>query len=213
MHTLIKQNGLPATALCNYQQHQSHKQHHVNDSGPCASSTRTCILLLRMPCLVQTNQTNFRHRHCRLIGHGNSTRSCDASYSTASMMDDLHSFILEQDLYVSPIALVGAGMGAAVALRLAALHPQLVGALIMAAFNPAQPLDAWWPAQAAQFQGEPRLQSHDRWTPCKCHYHLCEAVVTRVTKVLHSWPRRSPVACCDARFDAFMPGKHCSACS
>lgn len=63
------------------------------------------------------------------------------------------SFILERDLYVAPVALVGAGLGGAVALRLAAAHPQLVGALVLAAFDPGQPLDTWWPAQAASFVG------------------------------------------------------------
>ena len=69
------------------------------------------------------------------------------------MADDLLAFILARDLYVAPVALVGAGMGAAIALRMAALHPQLVGGLAMAAFDPAQALDAWWPAQAACLEG------------------------------------------------------------
>lgn len=71
------------------------------------------------------------------------------------MAEDLHAFILEKDLYVAPLALIGAGLGAAVALREAASYPQLVGALMLAAFDPARPLDSWWPAQAAAFQGEP----------------------------------------------------------
>ena len=70
------------------------------------------------------------------------------------MAADLLSFLLEKDLYVAPVALVGAGLGGAIALHLAATHPQLVGALVLAAYDPAEALDAWWPAQAARFEGK-----------------------------------------------------------
>jgi hypothetical protein len=42
------------------------------------------------------------------------------------MSDDIKGFIVELDLYTRPIAVVGCGMGAAVALQLAQRCPELV---------------------------------------------------------------------------------------
>lgn len=54
-----------------------------------------------------------------------------ARYSLSLMADDLESFVLELDLYTHPIALVGHGLGAAVALKFATMSPRLVGALCL----------------------------------------------------------------------------------
>ncbi len=88
-------------------------------------------------------------------GHGDSTWSKDQSYGWQALVADLTSFILEQDLYKRPVALAGIGLGAAVALAVAAQHPRLVGALVLVGFTPEiAPADlSFSPFQAASFRG------------------------------------------------------------
>ena len=71
-------------------------------------------------------------------------------------MADLASFILEQDLYKRPVALVGIGLGAAVALAAASQYPRLVGALVLIGLSLATDLAdlSFSPFQAAAFRGE-----------------------------------------------------------
>mmetsp|Transcript_40378 Transcript_40378/g.48957 ORF Transcript_40378/g.48957 Transcript_40378/m.48957 type:complete len:459 (+) Transcript_40378:183-1559(+) len=88
-----------------------------------------------------------------LRGHGDSSPSADRQYTPQAIAADVESFITEQDLYVRPIALVGIGVGAAVAASFAAQYPQLVGALVLAEFGFTGPADRWLyhPGQAAKF--------------------------------------------------------------
>ena len=39
-------------------------------------------------------------------GHGGSSPSCEGHYSVTAMCQDLQSFVLEQQLYTAPFALV-----------------------------------------------------------------------------------------------------------
>jgi pimeloyl-ACP methyl ester carboxylesterase len=61
-----------------------------------------------------------------LRGHGDSSPSAEAQYTAAAMAADVESFVTERDLYTRPLAVVGVGLGAAVALAFAAAQPQLV---------------------------------------------------------------------------------------
>lgn len=86
-------------------------------------------------------------------GHGDSTRSRERIYSTRAMTDDLESFIIELDLYVRPIAIVGFGMGGVVASAMAAKNPRLVAATVLVESSPLAPVDAYafFPTQTAEF--------------------------------------------------------------
>ena len=57
----------------------------------------------------------------------------------------MKSFIVEKDLYVRPLAVIGVGVGAAVGLALAGRYPSLVGALGCIEFTP------WTDPQLAAF--------------------------------------------------------------
>eukprot|EP00951_Prasinocladus_malaysianus_P007895 scaffold56872_cov43-Prasinocladus_malaysianus.AAC.1 len=95
-----------------------------------------------------------------LRGHGASTRSSDGNYSPGHLAADIESFILELDLYVRPVALVGVGLGAATALSLAAAAPRLVGALMLMEFSFVGPSEesidplAFFPMQAMACDGK-----------------------------------------------------------
>jgi pimeloyl-ACP methyl ester carboxylesterase len=69
------------------------------------------------------------------------------------MADDLESFVLEKDLYVRPVAVVGAGVGGAVALAFAGRHPRLCGALVLLDYTPFIPSEriSFHPLQTANF--------------------------------------------------------------
>jgi pimeloyl-ACP methyl ester carboxylesterase len=78
------------------------------------------------------------HAHARMIavdlrGHGNSDWPTDADYHVLSMAKDIGE--LMHLLGSENLTLVGHSMGAAVALRLAADHPQLVERLVLADFG------------------------------------------------------------------------------
>ena len=90
-----------------------------------------------------------------LRGHGGSTPSASGQYAPAPLARDVESFLTEKDLYVRPLAVIGFGIGAAVALALADKAPQLVGALALVDYVPdAAPLAlAFVPLQAAAFGG------------------------------------------------------------
>ena len=70
-----------------------------------------------------------------LRGHGGSSHSSDGRYNIEIMAEDVRGFILEKDLYTRPVALVGNGIGGAVAIQLAAHNPMLVGALACIEFS------------------------------------------------------------------------------
>lgn len=60
-----------------------------------------------------------------------------------------------QDLYQTPLALVGFGLGARVAASFASKHPRLVGGLGLCELWEEVPADAsFHPLQAAQFESE-----------------------------------------------------------
>jgi pimeloyl-ACP methyl ester carboxylesterase len=81
-------------------------------------------------------RSGFRVFAADLRGHGDSTRSKGGDYNPDIMAADLEGFILELDLYVRPVAVVGAGLGACVGTMLAARAPRLVGALVQLGFSP-----------------------------------------------------------------------------
>ncbi|GAB4816799.1 hypothetical protein N2152v2_003845 [Parachlorella kessleri] len=90
-----------------------------------------------------------------LRGHGDSQWSSGSRYSLDLMAQDIQArscgFILEKDLYTRPVAVVGCGLGAAVALALAQLCPHLVGAAVVAEFSIPHALQLGWEAaQQAQ---------------------------------------------------------------
>eukprot|EP00884_Botryococcus_braunii_P014024 jgi/Botrbrau1/22622/Bobra.176_1s0050.1 len=87
-----------------------------------------------------------------LRGHGQTTRSPGGHYSAKALADDVESFLLERDLYVRPVAVVGAGLGADVAITLGARNPRLVGALALIDYSPeALQQLVFFPLQAATF--------------------------------------------------------------
>jgi pimeloyl-ACP methyl ester carboxylesterase len=89
-----------------------------------------------------------------LAGHGQSTRSPGGHYSAKALADDVESFLLERDLYVRPVAVVGVGLGADVAVTLGARNPRLVGALALIDYSPeALQQLVFFPLQAATFSG------------------------------------------------------------
>lgn len=86
-----------------------------------------------------------------LRGHGGTGRSLSGRYDAAHLAEDVSAFVLAKDLYVRPLAVVGAGIGAAVALALAAASPRLVGAVACLDFGlPAALGEAGDGAQAAE---------------------------------------------------------------
>eukprot|EP00958_Prasinococcus_capsulatus_P002988 scaffold266_cov391-Prasinococcus_capsulatus_cf.AAC.40 len=98
-----------------------------------------------------------------LRGHGGSSApsaggGARARYSLRLMAEDLLAWVLELDLYARPFALVGHGLGAAVALRFAAAYPQLVGVLglVELAAEPGAGADylRYHYAQAARFEDQ-----------------------------------------------------------
>ncbi|KAL6781613.1 hypothetical protein ACKKBF_B08730 [Auxenochlorella protothecoides x Auxenochlorella symbiontica] len=69
-------------------------------------------------------------------GHGDSTWSSDRRYSLPVLAEDVLAFITALDLYTRPLALVGVGVGGAVAMAVAQQRPRLVGALAVVEFAP-----------------------------------------------------------------------------
>lgn len=66
-----------------------------------------------------------------LRGHGGTEWPSSATQCTVKQLaQDIKAFIIAKDLYVRPVAIVGAGMGGAVGMFLAASEPNLVGAII-----------------------------------------------------------------------------------
>lgn len=63
-------------------------------------------------------------------GHGGSARSSSGRCDARALAEDLRSLVVEKDLYRKPLLLVGEGEGACVAVRVAALCPQLVGSVV-----------------------------------------------------------------------------------
>lgn len=104
-----------------------------------------------------------------LRGHGDSAWSTEGQYSPAALSDDLESLIIELDLYVRPVVLVGFGLGGGVAAALASRNPHLVGAVCLVDSAPSAPLDSWrfHPLQAAVFENQKQavefLCAHTCW--------------------------------------------------
>lgn len=107
-------------------------------------------------------------------GHGGSTWSSDKRYSAKVLAEDVRALVVALDLYTRPAAVVGVGVGAAVALTFTLANPGLVGALSLLEFalpelrNLSQQSaeegqstsPAWWsgyPGQGAVFQGVAEL--------------------------------------------------------
>mmetsp|Transcript_22145 Transcript_22145/g.30789 ORF Transcript_22145/g.30789 Transcript_22145/m.30789 type:complete len:416 (+) Transcript_22145:3-1250(+) len=88
-----------------------------------------------------------------LRGHGDSSHSAAGQYTPSSLSEDLESFITEKDLYTRPVALVGIGLGAAVAVTFALRHPRLTAMLVVAEWHPWLPVDvqSFHAGQAATF--------------------------------------------------------------
>ena len=75
-----------------------------------------------------------------------------APVTAALLAADAKAFILARELYVRPLVLVGAGVGAAAALTLAGDAPALVAALALV--DPDLSAPAFFPGQAATFAGK-----------------------------------------------------------
>lgn len=88
-----------------------------------------------------------------LRGHGESAWSSEARYSPDDLADDVESFIIELDLHVRPVAIVGFGLGGLVASAMANKNPRLVAAAILIESSPLAPADAYrfFPLQTAAF--------------------------------------------------------------
>jgi pimeloyl-ACP methyl ester carboxylesterase len=79
---------------------------------------------------------------CR--GHGQSEAGDPAHFSIATFADDVAAFVTE--LGIGPVVIGGISMGAAIAMRIAVRHPELVRALVV-----ARP--AWMDARAPENMG------------------------------------------------------------
>lgn len=114
-----------------------------------------------------------------LRGHGCTDPSSSNNYSASHLAEDVNAFIIAKDLYIRPVAVVGCGIGGAVALTLANKAPNLIGAVAVLDFglSPAVEQDStsssaaemlpWWsfwlgqglkfqsPAQCAAFLMSP----------------------------------------------------------
>lgn len=88
-----------------------------------------------------------------LRGHGESAWSREGRYAPDDLADDVESFIIELDLYVRPVAIVGFGLGGLVAAAMANKNPRLVAAAILVESSPLAPADAYrfFPLQTAAF--------------------------------------------------------------
>ena len=88
-----------------------------------------------------------------LRGHGESAWSREGRYAPEDLADDVESFIIELDLYVRPVAIVGFGLGGLVAAAMANKNPRLVAAVILVESSPLAPADAYrfFPLQTAAF--------------------------------------------------------------
>jgi pimeloyl-ACP methyl ester carboxylesterase len=91
----------------------------LHDAGSCGS--------LWNHVAEQLCEAGYRVFAIDQRGHGRSTHS--KTYSCDVMVKDIHGFIVEKDLYVRPVCLLGMGMGAVIALALAHASPKLVGAV------------------------------------------------------------------------------------
>ena len=81
------------------------------------------------PAGLFPGEQGFRHAVLDCRGHGQSGAGPEDQLSIAAFTDDVAAMITALD---APVAAVGGvSMGAAIALRLAVLHPQLVPALIL----------------------------------------------------------------------------------
>ncbi|MCU0911141.1 MAG: alpha/beta hydrolase [Rhodobacteraceae bacterium] len=90
------------------------------------------------PAEVFPPDAGFRHHVLDCRGHGSSDACDAAAFSLAAFADDLAAWIDAAGLCACPVG--GISMGAALALRLAVLRPDLVSALILA--RPAWATDA-----------------------------------------------------------------------
>jgi len=84
-------------------------------------------------------------------GHGESSRFRSGPVTPALLAADAAALVLTRDLYARPLVVVGAGVGAAAALRLAADAPALVGALAL--IDPELDAPPFFPGQAGAFAG------------------------------------------------------------
>ena len=90
------------------------------------------------PAEVFPTDAGFSHHVLDCRGHGGSAAGDPAAFSIAAFADDLAAWVEAKGL--GPCPLGGISMGAALALRLAVVRPDLVSALILA--RPAWVVDA-----------------------------------------------------------------------
>jgi len=135
-----------------------------------------------------------------LRGHGDSSWSSERVYDAASMAADLKEVFLELDLYKRRCALVGAGLGAAVAADFAARFPRLVGLLALVDYDPSASSQAYCKVQGAgqvpnhreclQLLTSP-LMREQRRTPAAAE--KAAGVIFRQDALLGHWtPRMDP---------------------
>ncbi|KDD74211.1 hypothetical protein H632_c1487p0, partial [Helicosporidium sp. ATCC 50920] len=87
-----------------------------------------------LACAATLSQRGYRVIALDLRGHGDSSLSGDQRYSARVLAEDVKAFVIELDLYGRPMAVLGAGVGAIVALTLASMAPSLVGGLVLLEF-------------------------------------------------------------------------------
>lgn len=86
-------------------------------------------------------------------GHGETSRSSEGRYAPKDLAADVEAFIVELDLYVRPVAIVGFGLGGVVAVELAKMNPRLVASTVLVECSPLAPRDAYsfFPLQASAY--------------------------------------------------------------
>ena len=100
------------------------------------------------------SERGYRAYTIDLRGHGETTWSREKRYSPSDLADDIESFIIELDLYVRPLTIVGIGMGGIVATMVENKNPRLVASTVLVECSPLAPIDAFafHPLQAAAFE-------------------------------------------------------------
>lgn len=88
-------------------------------------------------------------------GHGETSRSSEGRYAPKDLAADVEAFIVELDLYVRPVAVVGFGLGGIVAVELARMSPRLVASTVLVECSPLAPRDAYsfFPLQTSAYVG------------------------------------------------------------
>lgn len=127
-------------------------QLHVDDAGgmglPVLFQHGLCGQAAQ-PAEVFPQITAFRRITLECRGHGGSEAGEHGAFSIATFTDDVVALIAARKL--APVVMGGISMGAAIAMRIAVLHPELVSALIIA--RPA------WSTAAAPANMQPNAEA------------------------------------------------------